>query len=163
MKIFAISDNHFDALPYMQHVFPRPEFRDNEHMNAEMIRRWNAVVAKEDLVIMVGDTCYTDPRQWLEQLNGNKIMIRANHDEWCEGYAGDYAMTLEYRGIWFYITHDPAYVPKDWTGWCIHGHHHNMPQFPHIDPVKKNVNVACEMVNYTPVSLDDLVTRLARA
>lgn len=157
MKLFLISDNHFDALDYMKHIFPRPEFKSNDEMNCEMINRWNSVVTNDDIVISVGDFCYTDPRPWLDQLNGNKIMIRGNHDNWCEGYAGDWHMILEYKKFRFYITHDPAYVPRNWNGWVIHGHHHWMPEYPHINGPGKNINVAAELVNYTPVAIDDIM------
>jgi len=158
MSIFLISDNHFDALDYMRRVFPRPEFKDNNDMNETMIRNWNSVVSGNDLVISIGDFCYTDPRQWLDQLNGNKIMIRGNHDNWCEGYAGDWHLILEYKKMRFYVTHDPAYVPKEWNEWVIHGHHHDMPDYPFINGKQKNINVACELVDYTPVALDRILS-----
>ena len=162
MKIFLIADNHFDALDYMKSVFPREEFTDNDDMNEQMIGRWNSVVSNDDLVISVGDFCYTDPRPWLDQLNGNKILLRGNHDNWCEGYAGDWHMILEYGKMRFYVTHDPAYVPRDWKDWVIHGHHHYAVQkdgsfFPHINGTTKNINVAAELVNYTPVWIDDII------
>ena len=53
--------------------------------------------------------------------------------------------------------HDPKDVPKWWNGWVIHGHHHWMPEYPFIDGKKKNINVACERVNYTPVDLDWII------
>jgi calcineurin-like phosphoesterase family protein len=142
----------------MRHVFPRPEFKDNNDMNETMIQNWNSVVSRDDLVISIGDFCYTDPRRWLDQLNGNKIMIRGNHDNWCEGYAGDWHMILEYQKKRFYVTHDPAYVPREWTEWVIHGHHHDMPDYPFINGKQKNINVACELVDYTPVALDWLLS-----
>ena len=33
-----------------------------------------------------------------------------------------------------------------------------MPEYPFIDGKKRNINVACELVNYTPVSLDWIVS-----
>lgn len=173
MKIFLISDNHFDALKYpeFRKIFPRQEFKSNKEMNDAMIHRWNRVVSDDDLVISVGDFCWIDPRPWLNQLNGNKIMIRGNHDNqnnhdnWCKGYAeyaGDWYMMLEYKKMRFYVTHDPAYVPRDWKDWVIHGHHHcavqkNGDLTPYINGLKKNINVACELVNYTPVWIDDII------
>jgi calcineurin-like phosphoesterase family protein len=166
MSIFLISDNHFDAYPYLYKVFPRNELckydntllenrlKNNDLINKEMINGWNSVVSDDDLVISIGDFCYTDPRPWLDKLNGNKIMLRGNHDNWCEGYAGDWHMILEYKKMRFYVTHDPAYVPRDWKEWVIHGHHHNMPGFPFINGDRKNINVACELVDYTPVDID---------
>lgn len=173
MKIFLISDNHFDALDYpeFRKVFPRKEFKNSKEMNDTMIHRWNSVVSDEDLVISVGDFCWIDPRPWLDKLKGHKIMIRGNHDNQnnhdnlCKGYAaysGDWYMLLEYKKMRFYITHDPAYVPRDWKDWVIHGHHHNPVQkngglTPYINGPKKNINVACELVNYTPVWIDDII------
>lgn len=171
MSIFLISDNHFDAYPYMHNIFPREDLcgsettipRKNDCINKEMVRRWNSAVSEEDLVISVGDFCYTDPRPWLKKLNGNKIMLRGNHDNWCNGYAGDWHMILEYRKMRFYLTHDPAYIPKDWKDWAIHGHHHTIlggkkiPTYPFINGKRKNINVACEIVRYTPVNLDRIL------
>lgn len=171
MSIFLISDNHFDAFLYMHDVFPRTELCDpknstvenNEKINNEMITRWNSVVSDNDLVISVGDFCYTDPRPWLDKLNGNKIMLRGNHDNWCEGYAGDWHMILEYKKFRFYLTHDPAYIPKDWKDWAIHGHHHSIygdkkvETYPFINGKRKNINVACEIIGYKPLKIDTIL------
>jgi hypothetical protein len=32
-----------------------------------------------------------------------------------------------------------------------------MPEFPFIDGKHKNINVACELVDYTPVNLDRIL------
>jgi calcineurin-like phosphoesterase family protein len=63
-------------------------------------------------------------------------------------------MVLEYRGRMFYIVHNPDHAPGNRKGWVIHGHHHWMPEYPFIDGRKKTVNVACELVGYTPVDID---------
>lgn len=164
MTIFLIADSHFDALNYMKHVFPRKEFKDNGEMNRVMIRIWNSVVDKWDTVISIGDFCYTDPRIWLRQLNGNKILIRGNHDNWCEGYAGEDHMILHTEFGEFYLVHDPANIPEDWKGWSICGHHHvALPEYPQFDRKRKIINVAAELINYTPVPLQYLIEKIKQA
>jgi calcineurin-like phosphoesterase family protein len=62
---------------------------------------------------------------------------------------------FSYKKRDFLLVHDPQDVPKWWKGWAIHGHHHMMlPKFPFIDGKRKNINVACELIDYTPVDLD---------
>jgi calcineurin-like phosphoesterase family protein len=65
---------------------------------------------------------------------------------------------FSYRKRNFLLVHDPRDVPRWWNGWVIHGHHHWMPEYPFIDGKNKNINVACELVNYTPVSLDKILS-----
>jgi calcineurin-like phosphoesterase family protein len=107
-------------------------------------------------VISVGDLTF-DPKnreRLLGELNGNKILIRGNHD--CGGpEAGSDHLVLRYRDRMLYLVHNPDHVPGDWEGWTIHGHHHwRMPDYPFIDGKWKTINVACELVRYTPVDLD---------
>jgi calcineurin-like phosphoesterase family protein len=92
-------------------------------------------------------------------LNGNKILIRENHD--CGGpEAGSDHMVLAYRRQDFFLVHNPYRAPGDWVGWTIHGHDHwRMPDYPFIDGILKTVNVACELFNYTPVDLDWILGR----
>lgn len=175
MMIYVIADNHFsdyDDPKDVIHIFHRANPDTKERypnlaaMNADMIRRWNSVVQPEDQVFSIGDFAWTleEFRKYAPQLNGIKHFIMGNHD-----LEGDftYLQDSEYFDAefpvmtffsWkkrdFLLVHDPLDVPRWWKGWVIHGHHHWRPKYPFIDGKNKNINVACELVEYTPVSLE---------
>jgi calcineurin-like phosphoesterase family protein len=150
MTIFLIADNHFGSKEVIE-TFHRP-FRNVGEMNRVMIENWNRVVKQEDLVFVLGDFTWEPTRRYADQLAGNKVFIRGNHD-WGV-HAGGHDLILEHQEKKFYLVHDPDETPRGWNGWTIHGHHHWMDEYPFIDPKWKTINVACEVVNYTPVSLD---------
>jgi calcineurin-like phosphoesterase family protein len=153
-KIFCIADCHFGAQDVIR-VFKRP-FKTVREMDRVMEENWNRAVGQNDTVISVGDFTYDpkDRKRLLNELNGNKILIRGNHD--CGGpEAGSDHLVLAYRDQMLYLVHNPDHVPGDWKGWTIHGHHHGrMPDYPFIDGRYRTINVACELINYTPVDLD---------
>lgn len=112
-----------------------------------------------------------------KKLNGRKMFILGNHDfegeswhkcfegeQWQNSDAGGinslflYLAVLTHQNRSFLLMHDPADVPKWWKGWVIHGHHHWMPEYPFIDGKNKNINVACELIDYKPLSFDTLVS-----
>lgn len=58
-------------------------FRDTDHMDEEIIRRWNAVVGLNDTVYHLGDIALGPIDKSLakvSRLNGHKIAILGNHD-----------------------------------------------------------------------------------
>jgi calcineurin-like phosphoesterase family protein len=158
-KILLIADSHFGAEEVIR-VFKRP-FKTVGEMDRVMEENWNRAIGPDDTVISVGDFTW-DPKnreRLLNELNGNKILIRGNHD--CGGpEAGGDAMVFEYRRQMVYLIHNPDHAPGCWKGWIIHGHHHGrMPDYPFIDGRWKTINVACELINYTPVDLDWILAR----
>jgi calcineurin-like phosphoesterase family protein len=61
----------------------RDEFKNLDEMHSHMIREWNKVVGKKDLVYIVGDFSfggYEESKSMLNRLNGKKILIMGNHD-----------------------------------------------------------------------------------
>lgn len=54
-----------------------------EEMDQALINNWNSVVTVADTVYICGDFCWQKEDRWieiLEQLNGNKQLIKGNHD-----------------------------------------------------------------------------------
>jgi len=91
--------------------------------------------------------------KYVPYLKGNKIFIWGNHDWGTD--AGGHHVVLEYNKRKFFLVHRPEHIPYDWKDWVIHGHHHCMlPKFPFIDGKLKNINVSCELIDYTPVDID---------
>jgi len=79
--IFFTSDTHFghrNVIPYCQ----RP-FSSVEEMDADLIRRWNAIVKPDDVVYHLGDFAFSKPieiTRILSLLSGTKLLVLGNHD-----------------------------------------------------------------------------------
>jgi calcineurin-like phosphoesterase family protein len=159
-KTFLISDLHFGHEMTLLFV-PRP-FNSTHEMNVALVSNWNDAVRRDDLIWHLGDLNWTQrPGFWINKLSGKKLFIRGNHDrsKWMKRYAA-----IKRGRYSFFLVHDPddRNVPKGFTGWVIHGHHHGGRdkfgnEYPFIDGVKKRINVVCELTDYKPVDLDWLV------
>lgn len=81
MNIFFTSDTHFGHARIIE-LCDRP-FKDVDHMNTEIVRRWNEVVMPTDIVYHLGDVALgriDDSLPIVGRLNGLKIMVTGNHD-----------------------------------------------------------------------------------
>lgn len=82
MSTFFTSDTHFGHTNIIRYS-NRP-FKDVNHMNEEIIRRWNEMVMPEDTVYHLGDVALgkiDDSLACVGRLNGTKILIEdGNHD-----------------------------------------------------------------------------------
>ncbi len=96
---------------------------------------------------------YRSPSYWLRRLNGKIIYIKGNHEKIGKNYD-----ILEYRGYRFLLIHEPERV-KSFDGWIIHGHKHNndLVNYPFINKERQTINVSVEVINYKPVSLDQIL------
>ncbi|MBR4282762.1 MAG: metallophosphoesterase, partial [Clostridia bacterium] len=87
MSLYAISDLHL--------AIGEPEktmevFRGWQDYTYRLIKNWNAVVDEDDTVIIGGDISWAmkldktfDDLNFLNnELNGNKIILKGNHDLW---------------------------------------------------------------------------------
>jgi calcineurin-like phosphoesterase family protein len=171
-KTFLISDNHFtdyDGPDDVIHIFHR-DYPNSVAMNTDMIKKWNNVVQPNDSVFSIGDFAWKwdEFQKYANQLNGKKFFIMGNHDiqgdreydsnaEWHDAIFPIMSV-LTYKKRDYLLVHRPEDIPKWWKGWVIHGHHHWMlPKFPFIDGKRKNINVACELIDYTPVDFDRIL------
>ena len=81
-KFFVTSDQHFNHENIIKYC-NRP-FSSVEEMNEEMIKRWNAVVSKDDTVFVLGDFFMgrlTEIKDILPRLNGHIMLVEGNHDK----------------------------------------------------------------------------------
>lgn len=79
MTIWFTGDHHFNHANIIKYA-NRP-FSDVNHMDAEMINRWNCVVDSSDTVYHLGDFCLGGSQvasEYFSQLNG-QIKVLANH------------------------------------------------------------------------------------
>ena len=84
MRYWFTSDEHFGHGLIVEYA-NRP-FASCDEMNAVMIRKFNERVKPEDVTFIIGDFCFKSglgcakSTWWLDQLNGQKIIVKGNHD-----------------------------------------------------------------------------------
>lgn len=167
-NIFFASDHHFNHANILtfkrQDDTPLREFRDVSHMNEHLINCHNSVVRPGDKVYFLGDVCMTRNASGLEilaRLNGEKILIKGNHDlckpEQYLNYFKDIRGSHQFDGM--ILTHIPIHSESlaRW-GTNVHGHlHHNVVRMPLSQiPDRRYFNVSVERINYTPISLEEV-------
>jgi calcineurin-like phosphoesterase family protein len=162
MKTFYISDTHF----YHKNIIKycnRP-FHDIEEMNYNLIKNWNDKVSPKDIVYHLGDfgfASYVDLKSVFNSLNGIKYLIKGNHDD-------NRVLRLDWENIYEYkeikdgdnhivLFHYPMLEwNKKYSGaYHFHGHIHNSI-FP-VDASFKRVNVSVDVINFEPVTFDDII------
>ena len=161
-RYFITSDTHFGHNAIIPHC-KRP-FLSVEQMDFMLIRNWNFVVSKKDIVYHLGDFCWINKRDTLlhirKQLNGRIILIKGNHDT---------ASKKVYQEVFdeYYpnpvilgntiLSHKPMPAPAPYKN--IHGHVHNIGH-EDILVTERHINVCVEVTNYRPVELSKYETVL---
>lgn len=164
--IYFISDTHFyhdNIIKYCNRPF------DNIYdMNEAMINNWNSVVKETDTIYHLGDFCLGGNEELeniYSRLNGNKILIRGNHDRKKALYYESLGFIVlknapiileEYKLM---LSHTPLPDAKILDGYInIHGHIHNKSiseDYPKKDySEKKHINVSVDVSNFKPISLN---------
>ena len=160
--IFLIGDLHLDHDNIRRYC--RRPFSTVREMNGVLIRNWNNVVRPYDIVYCLGDVSYgrgSRPlKYWITKLNGQIIFIKGSHDKKNRGIKLYDRKILNYREYRFLLIHDPDKKPKTWNSWVIHGHKHNknIIKYPFINGTQKTINVSVELINYRPLSIDNLLS-----
>ena len=164
-NIFVFSDAHFDHGNIIRYC-NRP-FEDISHMNRKLLDNWNKTIGENDRVYFLGDMTYGRNRHpidyWLGKLNGQIFFIRGNHDidSITRAIVIHNGYGIEYKNYKFLLRHDP-YRPIGYDEWIIHGDKHNnhLGEYPLINQKNKTINVCAEMVNYTPINLDKIISMI---
>lgn len=170
MGIYYIADPHFGHEGIIR-LCGRP-FRSAEEMDETMIRNWNARVTDEDTVYIVGDFWHqgtTPANDILRRLNGQKYLIRGNHDRWMDA---ETAKLLKGQSNLIHIF-DPScgghpvtvchYPLMTWPGrdsYMVFGHIHNQKNLPfseYLNAEPRLLNAAVELNGYMPVTLAELI------
>jgi len=171
MRTFLISDTHFghrSILKLSEEHEPRP-FRSVDDMDKTLIKNWNSVVSKGDTVFHLGDfsLCDFDKTQEIfKRLNGRIHLIMGNHckrrsENWFKnvGFYQIYKYPICYEKF-FWLSHEPMALDKNSIYVNIHGHIHSpgrMKQYDKIISANHHINICAEMINYTPILLDDII------
>ena len=169
-KIWITSDLHLSHIqPF---VWEARGFTSPDHMNEEIIKRWNELVNDEDEVWILGDLVMNDNEKGaaaLKQLKGHIHVVCGNH---CTdtriaiykklGYDVHFAYRLKYKKKSFYLSHYPTLTgngeDKCWLAtWNLHGHTHSTSRWCE-HPFCYNVNMDAH--DCRPVLLDNIIEEI---
>lgn len=175
MNTFLVSDTHFSHAGVTQFLRDdgsklRP-WDNVKEMDEALVSNWNSVVRPKDKVYHLGDVIINRKAlKILERLNGEKVLIRGNHDIFKLNEYTPYFKDV--RGTHkldnFILSHIPIHPDSlaRWCGGCIHGHLHSnsvmkvrdgyqwFQHKPVIDP--RYFCVSVENINYTPIAFEEL-------
>ena len=182
-KVFFTGDLHFGHENVI--AFDDRPFKSVEEMDAELIKRWNAKVGKDDLVYVLGDMIWktrnNDAHKIIKSLNGKIILIKGNHDGFLLNSKAkeslsdikeydDICVTLEDGTVRRCIL-SHYFIPMYNGHWnkAIHLHAHSHCSLEsnyeiilasHLNDIgcKNEIyNVGCMYWNYEPVTLDEII------
>lgn len=165
-KRFVIADTHFfhdRIITFPSAIDPdkplRP-FKTMTEMHYVMAEKWNNVVGPKDIVYVLGDVVYGKKNLWfLAHLNGDKVLIRGNHDilsaeeylHYFRDIRGVYNLPFMERKL--VLTHAPLHpISMDRWELNIHGHLHDVPL---NDPKYYCASVEC--IDYTPKLISEIL------
>lgn len=161
MDTWFTSDTHFGHANVIDYC-DRP-FEDVEEMDAEMVRRWNALVKPGDRVYHLGDFAWTlkRAREIRPQLNGTIRLIIGNHDDIKGLVTAGLFQRVEFwrhfREHGFTATHLPLRREQLRHGdWNVHGHTHNNDEAS--EPF--HINICVEHTAYAPLHLEEVLNKI---
>jgi len=191
MAHFISSDHHF--FHYNIISYSNRPFKDVNEMHEVMIERHNSVVGVSDTWYCLGDICILRGNKLnqkafttvLKRMNGHKRLLLGNHDHFSmktykeAGFekirgAGKW---LEGEGGKLLLSHYPVHPNSMGKALAnIHGHTHTAPPNPPVistylddgvtpvvGEVRPYINVSVEAINYTPVSLEEIMVMIKKA
>ena len=139
-------------------------FQDIAEHDNELIRRWNAVVAKGDVVYVLGDfSWHTKDAQCdniLGQLNGTKFLIYGNHDSDAVKRSKHWAkvtpyheVTVEGQKICLFHYRMVVWNQSHRGSWALHGHSHGtLP----VNYQAMTLDVGTMLWSYAPASFYEI-------
>lgn len=167
VKIYFISDLHFFHRAIIDYC-NRP-FSDTDEMAQTIIKNWNKVVKKNDIVWVLGDIAmcskskFDNLKSLVAALNGDKRLIMGNHDNFKvkDYYELGFNYVSKYPVLWqgkYLLSHEPQPTAEYKN---IFGHVHNCEYVPTY--TSNSACVCIERHNYAPVAFEDLVEGMKAA
>lgn len=180
--VYLISDTHFGhektcTVFKKQDGSPLRPFSCAEEMDEYMIKAWNERVKPNDKVYHCGDVVIN--RRFLNvlgRLNGDKVLIRGNHDIFkLEEYTQYFRDIRSYHVMnGLILSHVPIHTQQLARFGCnIHGHLHDNRVMKargvdaetgevlysnDVDP--RYFNVSVEQINFTPILFEDVCKKI---
>jgi calcineurin-like phosphoesterase family protein len=180
--VFLTSDTHFGHAGVCRFTEAdgitkiRP-WTDPDEMDEEMVKRWNDRVRPNDKVYHLGDVVINRKSlKTLHRLNGDKVLIRGNHDIFRDDEYREYFRELRAYHVMngMILSHIPVHEASlGRFGTNIHGHLHTnrVKRACGVDARtgavlygdENDVRYHCvcvEQTNFTPILLEDVYKRI---
>lgn len=164
MNVFLTADTHFSHAKVCTFTTPDGSFlrpwRDVDEMDEALVENWNRVVKPNDKVYHLGDVAIQRKGlQVLDRLNGDKILIKGNHDTF--KIADYYPRFRDIRAYWVMDNYSFSHIPVHPDALMrfkgnVHGHLHagRVLCEGKIDP--RYLCVCVEQTNYAPTAWEDV-------
>ena len=181
-SVFLVSDTHFGHMGVCK--FTRKDgvtklrpWDNPEEMDEDMVKMWNETVRPKDKVYHLGDVVINRKAlSILHRLNGDKVLIRGNHDIFRDDEYRQYFRELRAYHVMngMILSHIPVHEESlGRFGTNIHGHLHanRVMQARGVDAKtgkvlysdKPDVRYHCvcvEQTDFRPISFEDVVKRI---
>ena len=176
-SVFLVSDTHFGHAGVCR--FTRNDgvtklrpWTDPDEMDEFMIAAWNDRVRPTDKVYHLGDVVINRKAlKTLARLNGDKVLIRGNHDIFPDAEYREYFRELRAYHVMngMILSHIPIHPESlGRFGVNIHGHLHanrvmrelaTCGRLDVIDPRYHNVSVE-QLPDFAPILFEDVIKRI---
>ena len=159
MKYWLTGDTHLNHNKIIE--YDNRPFKSVEHMDREIVRRWNERVKPEDTVIHLGDFGFLKGEKnfgyYRSQLNGNLVLLEGNHDNNNSMNSIIQCIVINYGGEDWWCEHYPTYKFK--YNLCAHVHK--------LWKIRREgymicVNVGMPVWEYRPVSIEEIKGRIGK-
>ena len=175
-SVFLVSDTHFGHKGVCH--FTRNDgvtklrpFDTPEEMDEFMVEAWNAKVRPNDKVYHLGDVVmHRRSLSIMDRLNGDKVLIRGNHDIFKDDDYRKYFRELRAYHVMngMILSHIPIHSDSlGRFGVNIHGHTHaNRVMVPLatsgvLDKIDVRYHCVCvEQTDFAPILLEDVLDRI---
>lgn len=168
--IYYTSDLHFGHKNIFKYEPNRPG-NNIQEMQDIMVERWNTKVKPKDTVYILGDFAFLnrdmtcrDIEDLVNKLNGEKILITGNHDEFINKKAFNtkcFKEIISYKEIhdgkdFIIMSHYPFSVWNCSHYGSIHLHGHTHKEMAEDWSVMNRYNVGCMFFDFVPVTLEEI-------
>ena len=176
-SVFLVSDTHFGhagVCRFMRNdgVTKLRPWDNPEEMDEAMIKAWNDRVRPNDKVYHLGDVVINRKAlKTLARLNGDKVLIRGNHDIFRDDEYREYFRELRAYHVMngLILSHIPIHPESlGRFGTNIHGHlHANRVMVPLamsgvLDRIDKRYHCVCveQTPDFAPILFEDVLKRI---
>ena len=171
-SVFLVSDTHFGhagVCRFMRDdgVTKLRPWDNPDEMDEEMVKRWNETVRPNDKVYHLGDVVINrKAMKTLHRLNGDKVLIRGNHDIFRdEEYRQHFRELRAYHVMnGMILSHIP--IHSESFGTNIHGHlHSNRVMIRGFNNKPMGIDnryhcVCVEQTDFRPILFEDVMERI---
>ena len=174
-SVFLVSDTHFGHMGVCR--FTRDDgvtklrpYDTPEEMDEDMVAKWNERVKPTDKVYHLGDVVINRRAlKTLSRLNGDKVLIRGNHDIFRDDEYRQYFRELRAYHVMngMILSHIPIHEQSlGRFGVNIHGHLHSNRVMMHDTYMRRQIIdpryhcVCVEQTDFAPILFEDVIKRI---